>query len=221
MARVAALLQAEQLVEGDGLIAAGVSPLAQAVAASRLFGQSQGTAALTARIYRDLLLEKENAVLIGMPGAGKTTLGRALAKSLSRPFLDTDDLITERIGMPIAAFIEREGERAFRDVESAVISDLSEHTGYVIATGGGAILREENRTALQKNGRIFYLDRKLSDITPTADRPLSRDRAALAARFRERAPIYEAAADARVEVAGSVPSTLLRLTDAFTKAIQE
>ncbi len=194
---------------------------AQAVAAARYFGECDGGEALTDRIYAELLAEKENAVLIGMPGAGKTTLGRALAEKMGRPFYDTDDLIVARIGMPIAAFIEREGERAFRDVESAVISDLSEHTGAVISTGGGAILREENRVALQKNGRILYLDRPLGDITPTADRPLSRDRAALSERYRERTPIYEAAADARVEVKGSVGDTLLRLEGAFIKATQE
>lgn len=194
---------------------------AQAVFAARHFGVCDGENDVIDRIFAALLSEKENAVLIGMPGAGKSTLGRALANRLNRPFYDTDDLIVARIGMPIAAFIDKEGERAFRDLESAVICDLSEHTGAVIATGGGAVLRQENLVALQKNGRILYLDRPLSDITPTESRPLSRDREALAARYRERAPIYEAAADARITVTGSVEQTLACLLSAFTKAIQE
>ena len=195
--------------------------VAQAVAAAHHFGVTDADTAVTERIYRALLSEKENAVLIGMPGAGKTTLGRALSEALGRPFYDSDDEILSRIGMSIADFIDREGEEAFRDLESTVVFDLSQHTGAVIATGGGAVLREENTLALQKNGRILYLDRPLSDITPTSDRPLSRDREALAARYRERAPIYQASADARVEVAGEIAKTLTALSDAFTKAIQE
>lgn len=195
--------------------------VSQAVAASRHFGTSDGDTRICERIYKALLAEKENIVLIGMPGSGKSTLGRALAKHLCRPFYDSDDHVTERIGMPIAAFIDREGETAFREREKEAIASLSERTGAVIATGGGAILREENVRALRKNGRIYYLDRPLSDIRPTPDRPLSRDREALAARAKERAPLYEAAADCRIEVRGTVEDTLARLLSDLHKNTQE
>ncbi len=173
---------------------------AQAVSAARYFGSFSGdAAALSREIYEGMRREKENIVLIGMPGSGKSTVGRILAEKTGRPFFDLDDLIVEEAGREIPVIFAESGEEGFRDLESAVLKKtVSEHTGAVISTGGGAILRAENEKALRRGGRIYFLDRALDEILPTESRPLSSDRAALEARYRERYPRYLAVSDVRV-----------------------
>lgn len=174
---------------------------------------SGGAAELTLRITRQMLAEKRNLVLIGMPGAGKTTVGRRIAALLGKPFFDTDEEVTRKIGMPIAEFFAAHGEAAFREAESDVIRVLSRESGAVIATGGGAILREENVQRLKTNGLSVFLDRNPAGIIPTADRPLSAGREALERLYRERYPRYLSAADLRVEVigdAGAVADAVMR-----------
>ena len=123
-------------------------------------------------MFREIYDAKENIVLTGMPGSGKSTVGRLLA-SESVAFVDTDAEIEKRCGCTIREYIRENGEEAFRDLESAVIRDISREGGQVIATGGGAILRQENVRMLRQNGRICYLDAPLSRLIPTDDRPLS------------------------------------------------
>ena len=91
------------------------------------------------------------------------------------------------------------GEAYFRDKESAAVAEAAAFTSSVIATGGGAILREENLKALKENGRIYFIDRPLSALTPTDDRPLSSDKAAIEKRYKERYPIYLSSADVRID----------------------
>lgn len=95
--------------------------------------------------------------LVGLPGSGKSTVGRQLARRLAVPFVDSDHVIEERLGCSIREYFDREGEARFRDVEEAVIDDLSrEHRG-VLATGGGAVLRPANRQHLRERGQVVYL----------------------------------------------------------------
>lgn len=96
--------------------------------------------------------------LVGLPGAGKSTIGKLLARRLGLSFVDTDHVIEQRLGCPIRAFFEQQGEDAFRDVEQAVIEDLTApgHTG-VLATGGGSVLREANRQRLREACHVIYL----------------------------------------------------------------
>jgi shikimate kinase len=96
-------------------------------------------------------------VLVGLPGSGKTTVGRQLARRLRIPFVDSDQVIEQRLGCSIRAFFEREGEDAFRDIESQVIDELSAHFQGVLSTGGGAVLRQINREHLHARGLVFYL----------------------------------------------------------------
>lgn len=96
-------------------------------------------------------------ILVGLPGSGKSTVGRNLARRLSLGFHDSDHVIEERIGCPIRDYFEREGEQAFRDVEEAVISELACGPDGVLATGGGAVLRESNRSRLRAAGHVIYL----------------------------------------------------------------
>ncbi len=150
-------------------------------------------------VFRSIRQSKENIILVGMPGCGKSTVGRKLAKVLDRPFLDTDDLIVEQEGRSIPEIFASEDETAFRGIETDVIRNVClKYRGAVIATGGGAILRPENVRALRRVGRIYFLDRDIENIKPTESRPLSRDREALARRYAERYPLYCACADVTV-----------------------
>ncbi len=96
-------------------------------------------------------------ILVGLPGSGKSTVGRNLARRLGLTFRDSDHVIEERIGCPIRDYFEREGEDAFRDIEQAVISELADGAAQVLATGGGAVLREANRVRLRQAGQVVYL----------------------------------------------------------------
>lgn len=95
--------------------------------------------------------------LVGMPGSGKSTVGRQLARRLKLDFVDSDHLIEERLGCTIRAYFEREGEEAFRDVEQAVIDELTRRDGLVLSTGGGSVLRPANRQHLHARCQVVYL----------------------------------------------------------------
>lgn len=171
---------------------------AQAVYASALFLGKKATEEKIGKAYRAVKQQKSNVVLIGMPASGKSTVGKKLAHILNRPFFDTDTLIEERIGMKIAEFFAKNGEQAFRDIESGVIAEISQNGGAVIATGGGAILREENVKRLKHNGTLFFLDRELTSLRATKSRPLSSDPEKLKKLYETRMPLYRAAADVRI-----------------------
>ena len=189
--------------------------VAQAAAACELFvGESLPQGALS-RVYRTIHGEKQNIVLTGMPGSGKSTVGRILAQEMGREFVDTDTEVIRLAKKPIADIFAQRGENGFRELEGQVIQQLSQRTGLVIATGGGAILRAENVRRLRQNGRIYFLDRPLEDIQPSDDRPLSRDREALEQRYAERYPRYVAAADTGIPVRGSADTVAQAIREEF------
>ena len=158
-------------------------------------------------VFTKLCRQKENIVLSGMPGCGKSTIGKLLSKKLCKPLYDTDQLITEQTGRTPAEWIEGEGEAAFRAIESRIIAEYAAPlTGAIIATGGGAILRDENVDHLKMNGKVIFLDRPLEDLVTGADRPLSSDREKLSARYHERYDRYCKTADLRIENKGSAIS---------------
>ena len=177
--------------------------VAQAVRASELFLDTAWPEELTDRIYHRILRRKENLVLIGMPGSGKSAVGQALAEKTGLPFFDTDQLIVDRAGKPITGIFRDSGEKAFRDLESEVIRELSLRSGIIVSTGGGAVLRPENVTALKQNGRLFWLDRSPDSLVPTDDRPLADTADKMKALYIEREPVYRAAADETVPVEGT------------------
>ena len=180
---------------------------AQAVRAAELFRNTEYPADTAERIYREILREKENMVLIGMPGSGKSTVSAALQRMTGRPALDTDELIERRAFKSIPEIFRENGERAFRDLESEVIAEVSGRGGQIIATGGGAVLREENVQALRRNGRLILLERPAEELTPTANRPLADTRAKMDRLWREREPVYRAAADCTVRMTGTPEET--------------
>lgn len=182
--------------------------VAQAIRASELFTDKKADPELIQRVYGELLLKKENIVLTGMPGSGKSTVGRALAEKTGRQFVDTDAITEERLGMKISDIFAKYGEEFFRREETLSVRAAADMTGAVIATGGGAVLKECNIRALRRNGRMFFLDRPINEITPTADRPTALDREALQRRFAERESIYRSTCDTTVPVKGSVKKTI-------------
>lgn len=172
--------------------------VAQAVRASEIFVDTKYAEGECERVYREVKSEKENIVLIGMPGSGKSTVGKIVAKALGRRLIDTDKVIVERAGKDIPTIFREDGEAKFREIEAEVIRDLASETGVIIATGGGAVLRGENVDALRENGRIYFIDRPLERLMPTENRPLASTREQIEKRYRERYGIYKAAADVRV-----------------------
>ena len=183
--------------------------VAQAAFAVEYFLDTTVPAPKTEEVFCALLAQKQNIVLTGMPGSGKTTVGKRLAEQLGKSFVDTDELILRQYGKTPAELIQNEGEPAFRDKETAVIRTLAAESGLVVATGGGAILREENIRELRRNGRLYFIDRPLDEIVPTADRPLSQDREQLERRYRERYSRYCETAD-RVIASASVIETVCK-----------
>ena len=135
-----------------------------------------------------------------MPGCGKTTVGRRLAKILGRELIDTDAMIVERIGMPIPEFFAKEGEDAFRIIESECAAEACKKSGAVISTGGGIITREENREILSQNGTLVFINRPTSQLA-TRGRPISESNA-LDELAQKRLPIYKKWASVTVENIG-------------------
>jgi shikimate kinase len=156
-----------------------------------------------------------NIFLVGMMGAGKSTVGKALARRLGREFVDCDREIVERTGVPIATIFEIEGEAGFRRRESAVIQELASRQGLVVATGGGAVLAEENRRLMRDHGTVVYLHASLDHLHERTRRDISRPllakgdrRATLAALLEARDPLYREAAHLVMESGAPGAGTL-------------
>ena len=189
--------------------------VAQAARAAELFTGDCNMMQKTEKAYCSVLKNKQNIVLVGMPGSGKSTLGRMLAKKTGKAFYDSDSEIEKQTGMCIPDYFSKYGEDGFRAIETDVIKRLSLLGGIVIATGGGAVIRSENSDSLAKNGSIGYLDRPISDIKITSNRPLTRSVDDLKKKYYERHEMYEKSADITVMVKGSEKSTLSTLINAL------
>ena len=184
---------------------------AQAVRAAEIFRDTSYEETLAEQIYRRMARDKENIVLTGMPGSGKTAVSAILGKRTGRDVIDTDRMITEKAGMEITEIFSRYGEKHFRDLETEVIREAAARAGVIISTGGGAVLREENVDALRRNGRLVWLDRKPEDLIPTDDRPLADSREKMAALYTAREPIYRATADERIGITGTAEDAALEI----------
>ncbi|MBQ9387583.1 MAG: shikimate dehydrogenase [Lachnospiraceae bacterium] len=177
--------------------------VSQAVTSYEIFTGETAEDGLTDRIYSNLLSAKENIVLTGMPGSGKSTVGRILARQTGRKIFDTDELIKEKAGCEIAEIFRSSGEAGFRRIESEVIRSLAPLSGVIISTGGGCVTVPGNISALKMNGRLCFLDRPVGLIVPTEDRPLSPDRDALTALYKKRLPLYKSCADLIIDNSSS------------------
>ncbi|MGN1418131.1 MAG: shikimate kinase [Acutalibacteraceae bacterium] len=187
--------------------------VSQAVLASEIFLDTKYDESVFEKAYHYVLSQKQNIVLVGMPGCGKSTIGKALSQELGKEFLDTDELVIKNEGCPISEIFKDKGEEYFRNAETTAVKTASEKNGVIIATGGGAVLREENVDLLKSNGIIFFLNRPLEDILPTDDRPLSSNISDLEKRYRERYPIYKAVSDAEIFVDGKVENSVKKIIE--------
>jgi shikimate kinase len=154
--------------------------------------------------------------LIGLPGSGKSTVGRQLARRLGLPFFDSDQFIEQRLGCPIREFFAREGEQAFRDVEEEVIRELTASPAGVLATGGGAVLRAANRQRLRESGTVVYLRSTPEEVQrrvrQDGSRPLLQVQdplARLRELFAERDPLYRETANFIIETGRPTVPTLV------------
>ncbi len=169
----------------------------QAVAAVEKFLDTEIPNDTAERVFASVLTGRENVVLTGMPGSGKSTVGKLL-KLNGFEFVDTDEEVEKRCGCTIKELIAREGEAYFRNLESEVIRDVSRESRRIISTGGGAVLREENVHCLKRNGRLFFIDAPLSRLHATDSRPLSDTEDKLKKLYNDRIDIYKATADVTV-----------------------
>ena len=193
--RTGLLLQAKK----GGLRRTGGLPMlvAQAKRAEELFFDKAIPDGETENIIAQLWRDRTNLVLVGMPGCGKTTVGQALARLSGKPFVDLDEEIVRRADKPIPEIFRAEGEEAFRALEAQALAEICAQSGQVIATGGGAVLRAENRDIMRRTGRVYFLRRALEEL-PTDGRPLSR-KGGLEEMYRVRKPLYSAAADVVID----------------------
>lgn len=187
----------------------------QAVLAFEKFKEKElDSKRIAQEVFKRLLKDKQNIVLIGMPGSGKSTVGKVLSKITGKPFVDTDDEISERYGV-ISDIFKEKGEAYFRTLETETVKEVSQQGGKIIATGGGAILKRENVSALKQNGVLFFLNRPIENIVPTADRPLSSDVEALKKRFEERYEKYLEAADYEITADDSIQDAANKIREIF------
>jgi len=210
--RTILLLQAEmmEIPHCDGLpflVAQGVE------AANHFHGESFGTKEIE-QILRDMRREKENIILIGMPGVGKTTVGKALGEEMGRTCIDVDHELEKEIG-DISTYITEQGEPAFREKEAEMIAKLGTQTGLVISTGGGCVTVPKNYAHLRQNGRIYQLTQPIENLS-TSDRVLSSGGIERLRELEEiRTPMYESFAQSIVEHNRNAPETVSTILEDF------
>ena len=185
--------------------------VAQAARASSLFLGQDVSGSQIENISHELHASKENIVLIGMPGVGKTSTGEALAKLLNYPWIDTDFLIKQRAHCEAATYLQTHGEAAFRHLEHEVIQEISSMSGSVISCGGGVVVTPSNYQLLRQNSKLVYLTRPFEELA-LAGRPLSQS-IGIQKLAAERLPLYEAWADVTFSCLGSPDADAKGLLD--------
>ncbi len=186
--------------------------LAQAKYAVEIFLNKKIDDTIIDTLYQELLYSKLNLVFIGMPGAGKSTIGKDLSHILQKEFIDTDQIIEQKMHMTIAEIFSTYGEEYFRVLEKEVCLEISNMHNTIIATGGGVIKHESNIDVLSSNSIIIYLDRAVPLLKlHNAKRPLAQNEKMLAILFNERDPLYRQFADYTFQNNGSIQQTLQQI----------
>lgn len=184
--------------EARGLHCGGGLPMlvAQAASSAAYFTGREISAEAQEQILKELLCETVNLALVGMPGSGKSEIGRRLAEISGREFVDVDAEIVKEAGMEIPEIFEKEGEKGFREREHAQLARVAKDKSRIIATGGGAVLREDNRRLLRCNSLVVFLGRALCELA-VEGRPLSGDMETLKKMYAGRVELYRQCADLR------------------------
>ena len=191
--------------------------VAQAAFAAELFIDTKVESSRIYDVYKKIISSKRNIVLVGMPSCGKTTVGSRLADELNMCLIDTDKEIEKLSGKKIPEIFKQSGEDGFREIESRVITEISAKQNCVISTGGGAVLRERNITALKGNGTVYFIDRPIDLLTTTDDRPLSSNRDDLEKRYNERYDLYCASADKKIINDSDIQNVVNAVKEDFLK----
>lgn len=218
-ARTALVLAAQR----RGLPAAGglLMLAEQARISSGLFTGQAPPEEMTTRLIAQLQTQLYNIVLIGMPGCGKSSLGRQLARRTGREFVDLDAVVARQQGRSPEEIIEQEGEAAFRLLETEAAREVGKQNRQVIATGGGAVLREENLDALRQNGTILWIDCPPERLSTNKHRPLSKTPEDLKRLDAQRRPLYERAADGTIQYHPDFKKNLARLLAAAHAQLEQ
>ena len=193
--------------------------VAQAEKASDIFKGEDSWEVRTSSIVSELELEMKNIVLVGMPGCGKSTVGRKIAEKLGRTFKDADDEVLAFSGKTPAEIITNEGETAFRKVETEVLKELCKQSATVVSTGGGCVTVDENFDVIRQNSVVVWVKRPIDKLA-TNGRPLSKSPEELERMYGIRAPKYEKISDIIVENIGDlekVVSDVLNSVERFVK----
>lgn len=203
-ARTQLLLDAEKrgLVTMNGLLML----VAQAKEASEWFMETVIEDQIIAAIHRKLQLQMENIILIGMPGSGKSTVGKLLAEKCGKQFMDADEALVSQSGRAIRDIFAQDGEPLFRELETNVLATLGRQSGLVLATGGGCVTQRRNYPLLHQNGTIFCLQRNLDQL-PVDGRPLSQA-TRIEEMYKIRKPLYECFADHMIDNNSSPEATV-------------
>ncbi|MDO5123289.1 MAG: shikimate kinase [Eubacteriales bacterium] len=196
--RTALLVQAESMgiktVNGLSML------VSQAKRACEIFTGESLSDRVIKTITKEMTEDTENIALIGMPGCGKSSVGKYIAQKLHRDFVDTDEEIVKYAKRTPSEIIRSDGEAEFRKIETQVLENVAKEKGRIIATGGGIVTVDENKGILRRNSKIIYIERDLS-LLATEDRPLSTDLEKL---FTVREPLYKSFADVMINGSGSV-----------------
>ncbi len=209
-ARTVFLLDAQRL--GIDCINGLYMLVAQALRAAEIFTGESIPLRKIDEIYNAILRNQKNIVLIGMPGCGKSTCAALLSEKTGRECIDTDSMVVEASGEKIPDIFEKYGEAEFRRREAEAVRLVSKGAGKILATGGGAILKEENRIALRENSTVIFLN-ALTESLATDGRPLSKNPEALQKMLTERLPFYLETADFTVEVSPDSEETVRRIME--------
>ena len=204
------LLDADELniSNGNGLYML----VAQGLRSAELFLNKKFDNSVINYAYNKIKNDETNIVLIGMPGCGKSTVGKILAEKLSKNFIDTDLEIERKTSRKIPEIFSENGEEFFREIEAEIVEENGKILGAVIATGGGAVLKTENRNALKQNGITVYLKKDLSQLS-IEGRPLSKNYETLQKLYDERKFVYESFADFSVDVDSDADVTVERIIE--------
>lgn len=182
--------------------------VAQAVEAAGHFQNTAFPDEIVETITHQLEAEKQNLVLIGMPGCGKTTVAKHLAKITHREAIDLDEEIVKDIQMSIKDYFASYGEAGFRNKETEITKRFINETGKIISCGGGIVIRKENMMALHQNGFVIWLKRNLDELEVSESRPLSSQKSQLSELYQKRKALYQHEADLVVDNDQSIEDTV-------------
>lgn len=187
--------------------------VSQAIVAHEYFFDTKVNQNILEKIYKTIVKNKQNIVLIGMPASGKTTIANFLKEQLNREVIDADDYLVKKYNKAIPDIFKDEGEKIFREYETEVIKELSQKNNIIISTGGGCILNPLNIKRLKQNGILYFIDRDLNLLIPSDDRPTANNKEAIVKRYNERIDLYHRYCDIRISNSSTIEDSINQIME--------